>query len=474
MSLISRACKELRYGCRGRYGSPNRHHAGNEQPPHSGAIMQATRAKTTARICASAAIVVLMTAAGTGTATAQDAGSPFKDVDSDHLFGDEISTLVDTGVLDQSDTANGKFDSGAPVHPGDMTRWMSNLADKYDVDTTIIDITSAAMQGQEQLNRNSAAAIFSNFFDLPRDVKPHSFSDVPSFSANSVSAMQADGITNGCGQGAAYCGTRTFTRGHAAAFMGRFVEKYGNSRAHSTSSGYSDANIRSYYNARAYVNPSSTASSTPFVSCSVGHHGHVSTPGPGIPARAACHTHASSVPACSGTAGNNQNYNIHVVGGSHNSGSIPSCPAPQTSLNHPELQLEVTAGQTPMLVLQAAPGAQVTRKYDITLAPHEQSEAMQTWCATPAGAGSASTMCTTSARPGLDYAVTRWESVEIGPGLPLKTFSIVDPDTGMPAPPRLSFGDQPREFEIIVTDSENPAVSKYIVVTINPPAIGSG
>ena len=444
--------------------------------------MKLARPKITAKICATAALVAVLAAAGTATVAgaALRADAPFNDVGEDHLFGDQISVLVDAGVLDQSDATDGKFNSGEPVHPEDMIKWMYNLSDKHDVDRSYLDhLEAEATTRRPTLTRNNAANLFSNFFDLPRPGNTHTFSDVSSWYAKSVSAMQAAGITVGCGTGEAYCGTRTLTRGQAAAFMGRFVEKYGNSRAGNTSTGYSYDDAQSYYSARQYVR-SGTATSTPSFECSGDHHPHFSGGGGAPPG--GCHEHAVSVPACSATAGNNQSYIIHV-GDGHSSGNVPACPAPQISLNSPDLRLVVTAGQTPVIVLQAAEGALTTRSYDVTLAPYEQSESERAGCSdtppTPrvrqprANPPTPSPPCTTPARPVDDYADVTWSSVEIGPGLPPVALRIIDPDTGMAVPPRLDFGDQPRAFEIIIADTKNPDVSVSEVATINPPAIGA-
>ena len=60
--------------------------------------MKLIKLKITAKICATAALVALLAAAGTGTATALQAGTTsedviFTDVEADHIFSTQISVL---------------------------------------------------------------------------------------------------------------------------------------------------------------------------------------------------------------------------------------------------------------------------------------------------------------------------------------------------------------------------------------------
>ena len=421
--------------------------------------MKATRAK----ICAAATVVALLATAGAAPAAALRASTPFNDVDDNHVFVKEISVLIETGVLNEFDTDDGHFNSGDPVHPADMTRWMSNVAEKYDVDTSAIDQFGAfaSVQRLSTLDRNGAAAVFADFFDLP---SPHTFSDVSPYYTSSVSTLQSAGIAYGCGAGDAYCGGRPFTRGQVAAFIARFLEQYGGSRANNKpveaplqdlrprSSFENLQTILDSFSSYQFGVSTSTASPPP---CVAGQHPHVSS----------CHAHASSIPACSATAGNNRPYTIHE-GGDHRSGTVAACPPPTIPLNSPDLRLTVTAGLTPVIVLQAAAGAKLTRQYEITLAPYEMSEDEQASCA-------ASGTCTRPARPGLDYVDMRWTSIMIGPGDPPVIVRLVDGNDGMSAEAMQTFGTLPRAIEFTVADVRNPDVATSGTARINPPAIPS-
>ena len=218
--------------------------------------MKLARLKSTAKICATAALVALLAAAGTGTATALQADTTFDDVPDDHIFSDEISDLLEIGVLTASDAdADDSFRSGEPVTMADMTRWMGNVAEKYDVETGIIDIVTRNTPSAGTLNRNGAAGVFEKFFNLEGPVDDHSFSDVTDDFADSVSSLETGGITVGCKKDS-YCGTRPFTRGHAAAYIGRFVALHGASKAISIADDslvLANANMQSLLSAYQYV-----------------------------------------------------------------------------------------------------------------------------------------------------------------------------------------------------------------------------
>ena len=374
----------------------------------------------------------------------------------------------------------------------DMAIWMENLAAKYDVDTESIDFVTEMFSVEESTTRGSAAGIFSRFFKVRReDAGPHGFDDVEDWSANSVSSLKVAGITAGCGTGGSYCGTRPFTRGHAAAYMGRFVEEFGAARARTAtpSSGlYAGESIEwaaSQYvitgtSGSSSVPATESASTTP--SCAGPQHYHVSTQAFLPPFY--CHSHANSVPLCSSTAGDNRSYNVHVDDGdggiSHLSGYVPACPPPKIDPYHSKARHVVTSGEFAVIVLQADDEAQVPREYDVTLIPYTQTESQKAECLSEAPKrtsprqGVASFLaCTDEAVPGEDYDNIKWLSVTIpleGNGV---MFELVDPNTDMAPHPRQNFGPLPRQYQVIITDVKNPAVVATVVITINAPLTGS-
>ena len=446
--------------------------------------MKLTRLKSTSKICATAALVALLAAAGTGTAAAlrvdtTSEDTTFEDVGEDHIFSTEISVLVEAGVLTESDATGGEFNSGEPVKMADMAIWMGNLAEKYDVDTKSIDFVADSVE--ESTSRGSAAGILSRFFDVRRPGVTHTFGDVSDWSAVSVSSLEEAGITYGCGDGTNYCGTRPFTRGQAAAFMGRFVEKYGASRATPIADDsplWTNAGIALDY---AYRDVADTSTYT--ATCSDGTHVN-SGASPSIPS-SHCHRDHAAVPACSPTAGVNLNYFVHDGVGGHRSGFVPACPPPTIDRDHSSSKLIVTAGGTPTIVLTAADGAQVTHTYKVALIPYTQTEKMRTLCDNPPLSKAPQPKapqprkpppvptCTIPAIAGKDYVDVTWLAT-IGPAtLPVR-MNLVDPATGDPVPSRTDFGTNPRAIQFVATDVKNPAVSVTGLIILNPPAVPRG
>ena len=448
--------------------------------------MKLIKLKSTAKICATAALVALLAAAGTGTAAALRADTTsedttFDDVGEDHIFSTQISVLVDAGVLTESDAPDGSFNSGEPVKMVDMAIWMGNLAEKYDVDTKSIDFVTETFSEEESTTRGSAAGILSRFFDLRRPGDTHTFDDVtrPRL-ADSVSSLQEAGITYGCGDGTNYCGTRPFTRGHAAAFMGRFVETYGASKARTTtpSSGLYAGWSAEWADSQRYVSTRTPGSSSvPADSCSGGMHLHTLSNWVGVDGYPSCQNDHGGKPACSPTPGVNLRWFSHV-GDSHVPGVVPACPPPKLAMSHSDMRPVVTAGLAPAFVLQADDEATHPSVYDVVLSPYEQPAEIKAICEAPRKRRtvrepiSKMPTCTVPAVAGVDYADEAWSSVEIAPGATV-VFTIVDTEGKVPRPTG-EFGTLPKQFQATITDVENPAVSVTTLITLNPPGVGSG
>ena len=396
--------------------------------------------------------------------------NPYCDVPYGHVFGEEVRRLAQAGVLQPRDTPGGTFRVDEPARRGDLVRWMGALAQRYPRtnEQTLYRFAATAAAnslGGQALTRHDAAGLFVEFLSLGGTAdSPGPFDDVDPAYVGDVSRLYAAGITTGCAVGR-YCGEQKFTRGQAAAFMGRYIELHGPTQPDPEQQ-TTDLEDDTDSFQEEYTVPNDPPDDTDSTSgCPAGQHRHINDSRGGY-----CHD-AHTVPGCSPQAGVWTPYSVHDSDklGGHRMGRVPPCPPPDPDLDHPQAAFEVISGQTPVLVLSADEGALTTRRYQVTLAPYTQSPATQTWCASLSDAGK-SGLCSHPARPGIDYANVYWPAVEIGPG-ESKSFSVVVPGYAEGLPARTDFGTLPRKIEYTVTDVDNPEVTYTGVVTINPPAI---
>ena len=196
-----------------------------------------------------AAAVALMAAALGVSSPAAAQTQHFTDTSQDAYYSDAVDALASRGVFDGTECAEGMLCPGEPIDRKTMAVWTVRALDGEDPaqipNSRFSDVTATSFHGpfiermaelgvtdgcgdgtafcpDETVTRDQMAVFLTRAFDL--DPGPHpGFTDVApdAWYYDQVAALAASAITTGCGDGTTFCPSQQTTRAQMATFLAR-------------------------------------------------------------------------------------------------------------------------------------------------------------------------------------------------------------------------------------------------------------